>query len=170
MLDLLECDVEDEEVDWISCFPESNTGLESLIFDCVECDVNFEALDALVTRSARLRKLRVNSTVSMEGLCRLMIHAPHLTHLGTGSFSLYDQSLINVDFPAVFEFCKSITCLSGFRSATPDLLPSILPVCSNLTTLNFSYANITADQLSPIISHCHNLHTLWVSNHHSTSA
>lgn len=51
VLDLIETEVADDEVDWISCFPEGETCLESLIFDCVECAINFEALENLVARS-----------------------------------------------------------------------------------------------------------------------
>ena len=166
MLELVECVVEvgDEEMDWISCFPESDaqTHLESLVFDCVECPVNFDALERLVARSPLLRKLRLNRYVSMSQLHRLMHRAPQLTHLGTGSFSAseLDQEL---DFASAFASCKSLVCLSGFREFWADYLPAIYPACANLISLNFSFADISADQLKSVIRHCHKLQTFWVS-------
>ena len=165
VLDLIESDVTDDEVDWISCFPEKETCLESLIFDCVECLINFEALEMLVSRSPSLKKLGANRHVSIAQLYRLMIQAPHLTHLGTGSFS-NSEAMVNgesePDYGSAFAACKSLLCLSGFKDILPDYLPCIYPVCANLTTLNLSYANITAEQLKPVISHCHKLQTFWV--------
>lgn len=164
VLDLIESEVSDDEVDWISCFPEGGTCLESLIFDCVECPINFEALERLVTRSPSLKKLRLNRYVSIGDLYRLMIRAPQLTHLGTGSFSseILAQGEQEPDYASAFAACKSLVCLSGFREIIPDYLPAIVPVCANLTSLNFSYATITAEQLKPVISHCHKLQIFWV--------
>lgn len=152
-------------MDWIACFPGSHTCLESLIFDCVDCLVNFDALERLVVRSPSLKKLRLNRYVSIGQLYRLMIRAPQLTHLGTGSFSTSDgmiQGEQEADYASAFAACKSLTCLSGFRETLPELLPAIYPVCANLTSLNFSYANINAEQLKPVICHCHKLQTFWV--------
>ncbi|MBA0623755.1 hypothetical protein Godav_009197 [Gossypium davidsonii] len=165
VLDLIESEVSDDETDWISCFPEGESNLESLIFDCVECHINFEALERLVARSPSLKKLKLNRYVSIGQLYRLMVRAPQLTHLGTGSFSPSDiagQGDQEPDYVAAFAACRSLVCLSGFREIIPDYLPAIYPVCSNLTSLNFSYANITAEQLKPIISKCHKLQTFWV--------
>ena len=165
VLDLIESDVTDDEVDWISCFPEKETCLESLMFDCIECPINFEALERLVSRSPSLKKLGVNRYVSIAQLYRLMIRAPHLTHLGTGSFSTSEAVVhgeSEPDYASAFAACKSLVCLSGFKDILPDYLPCIYPVCANLTTLNLSFANITAEQLKPVISHCHKLQTFWV--------
>ncbi|KAK0576978.1 hypothetical protein LWI29_026111 [Acer saccharum] len=165
VLDLIESEVSDDEEDWISCFPEGESRLESLIFDCIECAINFEALEKLVARSPSLKKLRLNRYVSIGQLYRLMIRAPQLTHLGTGSFSpseVVAQGESEPDYVSAFAACKSLVCLSGFREITPDYLPAIYPVCANLTSLNFSYANITAEHLKPIISNCHKLQIFWV--------
>ncbi|OIV96580.1 hypothetical protein TanjilG_28437 [Lupinus angustifolius] len=169
VLDLVESMVEvaddDDEVDWISCFPEGQTHLESLVFECVECPVNFEALESLVTRSPSLRKLRLNRYVSISQLYRLIYRAPHLTHLGTGSFSAPQAVAFGdqePDYTSTFAACKSLVCLSGFREIWADYLPAIYPVCANLTSLNFSYADVNVDQLKPIIHHCHKLQTFWV--------
>ncbi|KAK7321252.1 hypothetical protein VNO77_31710 [Canavalia gladiata] len=170
VLELVESVVEvsddDEEVDWISCFPESQTNMESLVFDCVECLVNFEALEGLVARSPCLKKLRLNRFVSMSQLYRLMLRAPQLTHLGTGSFSASEAATVvgnqEPDYAAAFEACRSLVCLSGFREIWADYLPAIYPVCTNLTSLNLSYADVNADQLRSVIRHCHKLQIFWV--------
>lgn len=165
VLDLIESEVVDDDVDWISCFPGNHTCLESLIFDCVECVINFGALERLVARSPSLKKLRVNRFLSMGQLYRLMIRAPQLTHLGTGSFGTVEGLIVGdqeQDYAPAFAACRSLTCLSGFRETLPELLPAIYPVCANLTSLNFSYANINAEQLKPVIRHCHKLQTFWV--------
>ncbi|XP_023524117.1 transport inhibitor response 1-like protein [Cucurbita pepo subsp. pepo] len=164
VLDLIESDIADDEVDWISCFPENETCLESLVFDCVECPINFEALETLVSRSPLLKKLGVNRYVSIAQLYHLIVRAPQLTHLGTGSFC-NPEAMIHgepePDYAAAFAACKSLVCLSGFKDILPDYLPCIYPACANLTTLNLSYANISAEQLKPVISHCHKLQTFW---------
>ena len=165
MLDLIESEVTDDETDWISYFPEGESHLESLIFDCVDWPINFEALERLVARSPSLKKLRLNRHVSIAQLYCLMIQAPQLTHLGTGSFSpseVAGQGDQEPDYIAAFAACRSLVCLSGFREIIPDYLPAIYPVCANLTSLNFSYANINAEQLKPIISNCHKLQVFWV--------
>ncbi|KAH7679716.1 Leucine rich repeat proteins some proteins containing F-box protein [Dioscorea alata] len=169
VLDLIENDVEDDEddepVDWISKFPDSPTSLESLIFDCVRLAVNFDALEALVARSPSLRRLRVNQHVTVEQLRRLMVRAPQLTHLGSGAFRSAqvggEQDITDLKLSFV-NASKSLVCLSGFRELGPEFLPAILPACPNLISLNLSYAEITADQLRPVILHCHNLRTFWV--------
>lgn len=154
-------------MDWIACFPENGTTcLESLIFDCVECPINFEALERLVARSPSLKKLRLNRFVSIGQLYRLVVRSPQLTHLGTGSFSAAEgpaQGEPEHDYFSAFAACKSLVCLSGFREILPDYLPAIRPVCANLTSLNFSYANINAEQLKSVVLHCHKLQSFWVS-------
>lgn len=164
VLDLIESEVSDDEVDWISYFPENKTCLESLTFDCVECPIDFEALEKLVIRSPSLKRLRLNRFVSITQLYRLMIRAPQLTNLGTGSFgasTVIDEP--DPDYASAFTACKSIVCLSGFKEIAPEYLPAIYPVCGNLTSLNLSYgANINTEQFKSVISRCHKLQVLWV--------
>lgn len=165
VLDLFEDDVNDDEEDWISCFPENGTCLESLSFECIDFPVNFSALEKLLARSPNFKKLRVNRFVSIDQLHRLMVRAPQLTHLGTGSFSppeVWQPFEQDLDYRAAFVACKSLVCLSGFREIAPMFLPSITPACANLTSLNFSFANINAEELRSVICHCHNLQTFWV--------
>jgi hypothetical protein len=158
---------ETEVVDWISKFPECNTSLESLVFDCVSVPFNFKALEALVARSPALRRLRVNDHVSIEQLRRLMARAPHLTHLGTGSFrsepgsgGASSVSDLAASFAAA---ANSLVCLSGFLDVNAEYLPAIYPVCAYLTSLNFSFASLTSEELIPVINHCVNLRIFWVS-------
>ncbi|XP_043712846.1 transport inhibitor response 1-like protein [Telopea speciosissima] len=165
VLDLIDDDVMDDELDWISCFPETGTCLESLIFDCVDWPVSFEALERLVATSPSLRRLKLNRHVSLGQLHRLMVRAPQLTHLGTGSFSLLEQPAQegqDANLSQVFAKCKSLISLSGFSEIVPDYLPTIHPVCAKLTSLNLSYASINAEQLKSVICHCHRLQTFWV--------
>ncbi|KAL6997366.1 Transport inhibitor response 1-like [Sarracenia purpurea var. burkii] len=165
VLDLIEAEVSDDEVDWISCFPEGETSLESLIFDCVECPIDFVSLERLVRRSPLLKKLRLNRYVNIGQLYRLIIRAPQLTHLGTGSFNpseIVADADQEPDYVSAFAACRSLVCLSGFREIVSDYLPAIYPVCANLTSLNFSYANINAEQLRSVIRHCHKLQIFWV--------
>ncbi|MFS7941347.1 putative leucine-rich repeat domain superfamily, transport inhibitor response 1 [Helianthus anomalus] len=168
VLELIEDEVTDDEVDWISCFPSDGvTNLESLAFDCVESAINFESLEKLVARSPLLKKLRLNRHVSIPQLYRLLIRAPRLTHLGTGSFSPSEEQPQNdssreSDYLSAFAACRSIVCLSGFREIAPEYLPAIVPICANLTSLNLSYANIDAEQLKPVIRLCHKLQVFWV--------
>ncbi|KAI3819869.1 hypothetical protein L1987_13721 [Smallanthus sonchifolius] len=168
VLELIEDEVSDDEVDWISCFPpEGTSNLESLCFDCVEAPVNFDALQRLVARSPLLKKLKLNLFVSIGQLYQLTFRAPQLTHLGTGSFSpleiIGQQQADNQepDYGSAFAACRSIVCLSGFREIAPEYLPTIFPLCANLTSLNLSYAHINAEQLKPVIRHCHKLQVFW---------
>ncbi|BAF10097.1 Os02g0759700 [Oryza sativa Japonica Group] len=168
VLDLIEDYIDEEEdelVDWISKFPESNTSLESLVFDCVSVPFNFEALEALVARSPAMRRLRMNHHVTVEQLRRLMARAPQLTHLGTGAFRSEPGpggALSVTELATSFAASRSLICLSGFRDVNPEYLPAIHPVCANLTSLNFSFANLTAEELTPIIRNCVRLRTFWV--------
>lgn len=168
VLDLIEDYVEEEDdevVDWISKFPLSNTSLESLMFDCIRVPFNFEALEALVARSPSLRRLRVNHHVSVEQLRRLMARAPQLTHLGTGAFRTdapQGGGISVSELAPSFAASRSIVCLSGFQEVNPEYLPAIYPVCGNLTSLNVSFASLTAEDLTPVIRQCHKLQTFWV--------
>ncbi|CAH9129894.1 unnamed protein product [Cuscuta epithymum] len=165
VLDLMESEVIDDDVDWISCFPEGETCLEALVFDCVTGEVNYKALERLVMRSPSLKKLKLNQDASIGNLYKLMVRAPQLTHLGTGSFRPEEgdgEQEEELNYASAFAACKSLVCLSGFREILPDYLPSIYPVCANLTTLNFSFADINAEQLKAVICHCHKLQVFWV--------
>lgn len=161
-LDLNEDEIHDNGEDWLACFPETLTSLRSLCFDCLEGPINFDALERLVARCPSLKKLRLNRNVSIVQLQRLIIKAPQLTHLGTGSFFYEFQPEQVADLLAAFSNCKQLQCLSGFREVVPEYLPAVYPVCSNLTSLNFSYAVIGSRELEGIVCHCRKLQLLWV--------
>jgi hypothetical protein len=96
-----------------------------------------------------------------------MARAPHLTHLGTGSFrsepGASGASSVS-DLAASFAAAaKSLVCLSGFLDVNAEYLPAIYPVCAYLTSLNFSFASLTSEELIPVINHCVNLRIFWVS-------
>lgn len=69
--------LEKEIVDWISCFPEGETHLESLGFDCVVSAVN---LEALVARIPSLKRLRLNRNITISQLYCSGLH--HFYNIG----------------------------------------------------------------------------------------
>ncbi|XP_031475649.1 transport inhibitor response 1-like protein [Nymphaea colorata] len=160
-LELSEDHIDDNGADWLSCFPET-TSLVSLSFECLNSDINFDALERLVSRSPSLKKLRLNNSVSISQLLKLMTKAPHLTHLGAGSFRDEVTPELALQLSAAFRRCKELKCLSGFYDFMPEYLQLIWPVCANLTSLNLSYAPIASDELEEIICFCHQLERLWV--------
>uniref|UniRef100_A0A803MZK6 Uncharacterized protein n=2 Tax=Chenopodium quinoa TaxID=63459 RepID=A0A803MZK6_CHEQI len=59
--------------------------------------------------------------------------------------------------------CESVRSLSGFLEVSDRCLPAIYPLCSNLTTLNLSYApGISGFELTQLILHCKKLQRLWI--------
>uniref|UniRef100_A0A287PTU6 Transport inhibitor response 1-like protein n=1 Tax=Hordeum vulgare subsp. vulgare TaxID=112509 RepID=A0A287PTU6_HORVV len=94
-----------------------------------------------------------------------MARAPHLTHLGTGSFRSEPGpggALSVSELATCFAASRSLVCLSGFLDVNGAYLPAIYQVCPNLTSLNFSFAALTDEEFIPVIRHCINLRTLWV--------
>ncbi|KAJ1691290.1 hypothetical protein LUZ63_015445 [Rhynchospora breviuscula] len=169
VLDLIKCHIEYDNkgahVDWISKFPKNNNCLESLSFECVQYGVNLDSLESLITRSPNLYRLRLNPAISIGQFCRLLLWAPQLTHLGTGAFCTHgnDNEEMKVkDVAAVFGSMNKLISLSGLSYIKPELLPAILHVCMQLTTLDLSCTTISAEQLKPVIHHCHNLQIFWV--------
>lgn len=161
-LDLSEVEVIDNGEDWLAYFPEKMTSLISLSFDCLEAPINFDALERLVARCPSLKKLRLNKSVSAVQVYRLISIAPQLTHLGTGSMGYEFSPEQAENLLAAFGKCSQIQCLSGFRDLVSEYLPAVYPVCSNLTSLNLSYALIRSFELEGIIRHCHKVQRLWV--------
>jgi hypothetical protein len=168
VLDLIDCEIEDDadDSDWISKFSKNHNCLESLSFECVPNPVNLCSLESLIARSPNLRRLRVNPHISIGQLCRLLLRAPQLTHLGTGVFCSVneDEELEVKEVEEAFGSLKELICLSGLRDLKPELLPAIYPVHGQLISLNLSYADISAEQLEPLIRHCHNLQIFWVNS------
>ncbi|KAL7606943.1 transport inhibitor response 1-like protein Os04g0395600 [Lactuca sativa] len=161
-LDIQENGIDDLGGHWLSCFPESLTSLEVLNFASLNSEVSFEALEKLISRSKSLRVLKVNRNISLDQLQKLLLQAPQLMELGTGTFM---QELVSgplTDLKNTFSNCKKLITLSGLWDATSLYLPVIYPACVNLTFLNLSYATLRSGELSNLLSHCKSLRRLWL--------
>lgn len=162
-LDLQEIEVEERRGQWLSCFPDSFTSLESLNFACLKGEVNLGALERLVARCPNLKNLRLSRAVPLNVLQKILIQAPQLVDLGTGSYIHDTDSEDYQKMKSVIVKCKSVRSLSGFLDVAPHCISSIYPICSNLTSLNLSYATgINGTELTKLILHCKKLQRLWI--------
>ncbi|GER47521.1 auxin signaling F-box 2 [Striga asiatica] len=162
-LDLQENEVDDRKGQWLSCFPENCTSLVSLNFACLKGEVNLAALERLVARCPNLRSLRLNHSVPLDTLQRILVKAPHLNDLGTGSFVHDPDSDACNKLQNVLRKYTSIRSLSGFLDVNPRCLPSIYPICTNLTSLNLSYApGIYSNELIKLVCYCKKIERLWI--------
>ncbi|CAI9111614.1 OLC1v1011874C1 [Oldenlandia corymbosa var. corymbosa] len=162
-LDLQENEVEERKRQWLSCFPDSCTSLVSLNFACLKGEVSVAALERLVARCQNLRSLRLNHTVPLEALQKILVNAPHLVDLGTGSFVQDVDSEIYMKLSNTLQKTTSIRSLSGFLEVDSRCMRVIYPVCSNLTSLNLSYApGIHSAELVNVIRHCKKVERLWI--------
>ncbi|RZC43409.1 hypothetical protein C5167_036357 [Papaver somniferum] len=162
-LDLQENEVDDERGHWLSCFPQTCTSLVSLNFACLRGEVNLGALERLVARCPNLRSLKLNRSVPLEMLQRILTLAPHLLDLGTGTFIDEPESETYEKFSKAVIKCKSVRSLSGFLEVAPACLPAMYSICSNLSSLNLSYApGIKGTELIGIILRCNKLQRLWI--------
>jgi len=162
-LDLQENEIDDHSGHWLSCFPESCTSLISLNFACLKGEISLAALERLVARSPNLKSLKLNRAVPLEVLQKILMRAPQLVDLGTGSFVHDPDSETYNKLKTTILNCKSIRNLSGFLEVAPRCVPAIYPICLNLTTLNLSYAaGIHGSDLIKLIRHCVKLQRLWV--------
>ncbi|MFS7976018.1 putative F-box domain, leucine-rich repeat domain superfamily, F-box-like domain superfamily [Helianthus anomalus] len=162
VLDLRECEVEELSGHWLSHFPDSFTSLESLNIACLSLEVSFSALERLVSRSPNLKTLRLNRTVPLEKISKLLQRAPQLADFGTGAYSAEIRPDVYSSLQEAFSGCKKLKSLSGFWDVVPAYLPAVFPVCSQLTYLNLSYATTQSPDLIKVISQCHNLQRLVV--------
>ncbi|KAE9463929.1 hypothetical protein C3L33_04061, partial [Rhododendron williamsianum] len=161
-LDLQECDVDDQSGHWFCHFPDTFTSLVSLNIACIESDVSLPALERLVARCPNLRSLRLNRAVPLERLPNLLCRAPQLVEFGTGAYSAEIRADVFVSLTTAFSGCKYLKGLSGFWNVVPAYIPAVHTLCSGLTCLNLSYANIQTPDLGKLVSLCHNLQRLWV--------
>ncbi|GER43002.1 auxin signaling F-box 3 [Striga asiatica] len=162
-LDLQENEVDDRKGLWLNCFPETSTSLVSLNFACLKGEVNVAALERLVARCPNLRSLRLNHSVPLDALQRILVKAPQLNDLGTGSFVHDPDSDVCNKLQNVLQKYASIRSLSGFLDVNPRCLPSIYPICMDLTSLNLSYApGIFSNELIKLVCYCKNLERLWI--------
>ncbi|CAA2956384.1 TRANSPORT INHIBITOR RESPONSE 1-like [Olea europaea subsp. europaea] len=161
-LDLGESEVEDLSGHWLSHFPDNCTSLVSLNISCLGSEVSFSALERLVARCPNLKTLRLNRAVPLEKLPNLLCRAPQLVELGTGAYSAEIQSDIFSNLSEAFLGCKQLKGLSGFWDVVPAYLPAMYSVCSQITSLNLSYATAQNPDLVQFVSQCGNLQRLWV--------
>lgn len=161
-LDILENDIYDKSGSWLSCFPDTLKSMEVLNFASLNSDVSFEALEKLVKRCKSLKVLKVNRNINLEQLQRLLVHAPQLTELGTGSFSQEITLRQYYDLEHAFKNCNNLHTLSGLLESTVLYLQVLFPACANLTFLNLSYATLHGGELAGLLSHCPVLRRLWV--------
>lgn len=162
-LDLQENEIEDHRGHWLNCFPDNCTSLVSLNFACLKGEISLASLERLVARSPNLKVLRLNRSVPHDTLQKILMRAPQLVDLGTGSFVLDFQSDTYKKLKSTFQKCNSIRSLSGFLEVAQWCLPVIYPICLNLTSLNLSYATgIRGLELIKLIQQCPKLQRLWV--------
>lgn len=133
-LDLQENEIDDHKGQWLSCFADNCTSLVSLNFACLKGEVNLVALERLVARSPDLKVLRLNRSVPLDTLQKILVKAPQLVDLGTGSYVQDPHSESYNKLKAALLNCKSIRILSGFLEVAPLCLSAFYPVCSQLTS------------------------------------
>ncbi|PKA54361.1 Protein transport inhibitor response 1 [Apostasia shenzhenica] len=161
-LDLQENDVEDNCSYWLSHFPESFNSLVSLNIACLDGEVNFTALERLVSRCSNLKTLRLNHSVTLDRLASILHKASRLVDLGTGRFSADTRPELFAKLESSFAGCRNLKSLSGFWEAIPAYLPTLYSVCDGITSLNLSYATLQSADLTKLVIHCKNLQHLWV--------
>ncbi|GAB2298733.1 hypothetical protein Dimus_032807 [Dionaea muscipula] len=161
-LDIQENGVDDQSGCWLSCFPENLTSLEILNFAHLTTEVNFHALERLVARCRSLKVLMVNRHINMEQLQKLLVLAPQLTKLGTGSFLQELNSSQCEALESAFNRCRNLLTLSGLLEPNSFDLRVIYPACKNLSFLNLCEAALRSDDLAKLLPHCPNLQRLWV--------
>lgn len=147
---------------WLSCFPENFASLEILNFSSLNGEVSFDDLERLVSRCKSLRVLKVNESITLDQLQRLLVHAPTLTGLGTGSFLQELTPRQYEEIETAFSNCKSFQVLSGLWEATSLYLPVLYGACASLTFLNLSDAPLQSGEFAKLLAHCPNLRCLWV--------
>ncbi|KAL3627638.1 hypothetical protein CASFOL_029001 [Castilleja foliolosa] len=133
-LDIQDSVTEDIDGDWLSCFPQNFTSLETLNIASFNTWASFDVLEQLVSRCKSLRVLKVNGHTRLDQLRRLLVHAPQLTELGTGSF------------------CQQLTP-HQYEEAESDELTELHPHISNLRRL-WVIDTVGDDGLDVIESSC----------------
>lgn len=155
--------MDDRSGSWLSCFPETFTSLETLNFANLNSEVNFDALERLVSRCKSFKVLKVNKNINLEQLQKLISHAPTLMELGTGTFMQDLTSNQHSELETAFSNCKNLHTLSGLWEAKALYLPVLYPASTNLTFLNLSYAALQSGEFASLLSHCPNLRRIWVT-------
>ncbi|KAL6552260.1 Protein AUXIN SIGNALING F-BOX 3 [Orobanche gracilis] len=119
--------------------------------------------DGLAAIASSCRSLRLNHSVPLDTLQRILVKAPQLNDLGTGAFVHDPNSEACNKLKNVLLQYTSMRSLSGFLDVNALCLPFIYPICTNLTSLNLSYApGIYNKVLIKLICYCKNLERLWI--------
>ncbi|MCO5566442.1 hypothetical protein L7F22_020119 [Adiantum nelumboides] len=148
---------------WLCAFPTGCTSLVSLDFEDLEHDdVDFDALEGLISQCRNLRTLKLNRAVTPVQLQRLLLKCPQLMELGTGLFSPGVSRKEQDKLTECFGKCSQLRTLSGFWVVAPGHLSVIHPLCSNLVSLNLSYSPICDGELADLISLCPKIRKLWL--------
>ncbi|GAB2231297.1 hypothetical protein Droror1_Dr00027587 [Drosera rotundifolia] len=93
----------------------------------------------------------VNKNINLEQPQKLLVLAPQLTKLGTGTFS---QELNSPQYEAresSFNRCRNLLTVSGLLEANSFYLRAIYPACKKLTFLNLCDATLRSDDLKVIM-------------------
>ncbi|PIN18572.1 Leucine rich repeat protein [Handroanthus impetiginosus] len=163
-LDIQDCVTEDFAGDWLSSFPENFASLEILNFASLNSEVSFDDLERLVSQCKSLRVLKVNESITLDLLQRLLMHASQLTELGTGSFSQELTPRQYEEIERAFSNCKNLQVLSGLWEASSLYLPLIYGACAGLTFLNLSDVALQSGEFAKLLAYCPNLRRLWVTD------
>ncbi|KAK4491687.1 hypothetical protein RD792_002453 [Penstemon davidsonii] len=161
-LDIQDSITEDNGGGWLSCFPENFASLEILNFSSLNSEVNFDALEGLVCRCKSLRILKVNESITLDQLQQLLVHAPQLVELGTGSFLQEPTHRQYQDIESAFNNCTRLQILSGLWEATSLYLPVLYGACVRLTFLNLIDVGFRSSEFAKLIGNCPNLRRLWI--------
>lgn len=161
-LDLTENKVESLSGSWLCQFHEVCRSLVSLNLQNVHDTLSFEALEGLVGRCTMLESLKLNSSISLTQMQRLLYRAPQLWELGTGSFSEEITADEFLRLQSCFSTCRKMTSLSGFWEVGQGCLPVIYPVCESLISLDLSYTSVDDTDFNNLIRRCRNLQRLWI--------
>lgn len=161
-LDMHKTIVKHQDHRWLDCFPKASTSLESLNFACLRGEVDAFALERLVARSPNLKRLRLNCSVPIDVLSRILHCRPKLEDLGTGSSVRGNTLGAYVTLSTAVGNCSSLKSLSGFWDAKSLFVQGFFPVYKNLTCLNLNSFTLIQRDLINIIRQCRKLNVLWV--------
>ncbi|KAL3643377.1 hypothetical protein CASFOL_014192 [Castilleja foliolosa] len=161
-LDIQDSVTNDINGDWLSCFPENFASLEILNFASLNTEASFDALERLVSQCKLLRVLKVNETISLDQLQRLLLHASQLTELGTGSFVQELTPHQYQEIESTISSCKNLRVVSGLWDLNPVNLPLLYGACPGLTFLDLTNAPLGSEEFVKLLAHCSNLRRLWV--------
>ncbi|KAL3627636.1 hypothetical protein CASFOL_028999 [Castilleja foliolosa] len=161
-LDIQDSVTEDINGDWLSCFPENFTSLETLNIASFNTWDSFDVLEQLVSRCKSLRVLKVYKFTNLDQLRRLLVRAPQLTELGTGSFVPQLTPHQYEEAESAFSNCKNLRVISGLWTLISQNIPLLYGVCAGLTFLDLTNAYIDTDELAKLLAHISSLQRLWV--------